>query len=67
MPPQPIQIVEDLQRNAKLCETIAQDKTEESRTGASCDQEKNEMKSKVWLEAEAAVRLDLSGQAPPVQ
>ncbi len=56
-------IIEEMQRQAKLCETVAQDATEESLTGASSDKEKNAqeakewmMKSKIWLEAEAVVR-----------
>lgn len=59
----PTQIIAELQRQAKRCETIAQDKTQESLTGASSDKEKNELeakewlvKSKVWLEAEVVVR-----------
>ena len=56
-------IIEELQRNARVCETVAQDKTEEALTGESRDKEKNEqearewmIKSQVWLEAEAVVR-----------
>jgi hypothetical protein len=55
-------IIEELQRNAKVCETVAQDKTQESLTGAPADKEKNlqeakewMLKSQVWLEAEAVV------------
>ena len=56
-------IIEEMQRNAKVCETVAQDSTEEALTGASCDKEKNTraakewmIKSTVWIEAEAVVR-----------
>ena len=56
-------IIEEMQRQAKICETVAQDTTEEALTGASSDKEKNAqdakewtIKSKVWLEAEAVVR-----------
>jgi len=56
-------IIEELQRNAKVCETVAQDKTQESLTGAPSDKEKNVqeakewmLKSQVWLEAEVIVR-----------
>ena len=59
----PTQIIAELQRQARRCETIAQDKTQESLTGAPSDKEKNEqearewlLKSKVWHEAEAVVR-----------
>lgn len=58
-----IKIIEEMQRQAKVCETVAQDTTEESLTGASIDKEKNmqqakewTIKSQVWLEAEAIVR-----------
>ena len=64
-------IVEEMQRQAKVCATVADDKTEESLTGASCDKEKNlqdakdwMLKSQVWLEAEAVVR-DVA--LPPAQ
>ena len=60
---QKTQIIAELQRQARRCETIAQDKTQESLTGASSDKEKNEqeakewlLKSQVWQEAEAVVR-----------
>jgi len=72
-------IIEELQRNAKVCETVAQDKTQEALTAESCDTEKNmqeakewTIKSKVWLEAEAVVRgflpppLNACEAAPPV-
>lgn len=56
-------ISEELLRQAKRCETIAQDKTEESLTGAPDEKEKNEQEAKdwmakslVWLEAETLVR-----------
>jgi len=56
-------ISEELLRQAKRCETIAQDKTQESLTGAPAEKELNEqaakdwlLKSGVWLEAEKVVR-----------
>lgn len=56
-------IIEELQRQAKVCETVAQDVAEEALTGESCDKDKHTqeardwvIKSKVWLEAEAVVR-----------
>ena len=58
-----IQIIEEMQRQAKVCEIVAQDKKQEALTGASADNEKNTLeaaewmvKSKVWLEAEEYVR-----------
>jgi hypothetical protein len=64
---------EELQQKAKLCETIAQDKTQESLTGASCEKEINEqaakewmLKSKVWQEAEAIVRSGTIDPPSPV-
>ncbi len=57
------EIIEAMQKHAKVCETVAQDSTEQALTGESCDKEKNVelakewmIKSKVWLEAEAVVR-----------
>jgi hypothetical protein len=54
---------EHMRKKAKVCETIAEDKTQESLTGASCDKALNEqaakdwrLKSQVWTEAEAVVR-----------
>jgi hypothetical protein len=71
MPTEPTNISEELRRKAKVCETIAQDKTEESLTGASDEKETNQqdakawrLKSEVWLEADAIVR---AGQAPPAK
>ncbi len=56
-------IIEEMQRRAKVCETAANDSTEQALTGESCEKEKNTqlakdwmVKSKVWLEAEDAVR-----------
>ncbi len=58
-----IKIIEEMQRQAKVCETVAEDKTQEALTAESCDSERNTqeakdwmIKSKVWLEAEAVVR-----------
>ena len=63
MQTQQTHIIEELQRQARRCETIAQDKTQESLTGAPSDKAKNEqeakewlLKSHVWLEAVAVVR-----------
>jgi hypothetical protein len=74
MPTEPAKISEELQRQAKVCETIAQDKTEESLTGASAEKETNEqdakvwrLKSEVWLEADAIVRAGSTDQAPPAK
>jgi hypothetical protein len=72
--PAPLQeISKELQREATLCETIAEDKTQESLTGASCEKQMNEqaarewrLKSKVWQEAEAIVRSGTTGPVPPV-
>jgi hypothetical protein len=70
-PTEPTETSLELQRKAKVCETIAQDKTEESLTGASCDKQINEqeakawrLKSQVWLEAEAIVREVPAGKPP---
>lgn len=67
-----IKIMEEMQRHAKVCETVAKDKTEESLTGESCDKAKNMqeakewmLKSHVWLEAEAVVRKFALPLAPP--
>lgn len=63
MQTQIIKISEEMLRQAKRCETIAHDKTEESLTGAPDEKAKNEqeakewlLKSQVWLEAEVVVR-----------
>jgi hypothetical protein len=72
MPTEPTNISEELQHKAKVCATIAQDKTEESLTGASAEKAANvqeakdwRLKSEVWLEADAAVRAGLNPQTPP--
>jgi hypothetical protein len=74
MQTEPTDISEEMRRKAKVCETIAQDKTEESLTGASCEKEMNEqeakawrLKSQVWVEAEAIVRGGATGQTPPAK
>jgi hypothetical protein len=74
MPTDSTNISNELQRKAKVCETIAQDKTEESLTGASAEQETNQqdanawkLKSEVWLEADAIVRAGSISQAPPAK
>ena len=63
MQTEPKNVSEELQQKAKVCETIAQDKTEESLTGDSAEKVMNEEeakawreKSQIWTEAEALVR-----------
>jgi len=63
MQTEPTKITEELARKAQVCETIAQDKTEEALTGASSEKSMNEeeakawrLKSKIWQEAEAIVK-----------
>jgi hypothetical protein len=70
----PTKISKEMQQKAKVCETIAQDKIEESLTGASCGKEMNKkdaeawrLKSQVWLEAEAIVRVGSTGPSPPAK
>ena len=65
----PTNISEELQRQAKVCATIAEDKTEEALTGASAEKETNQqdakdwqLKSKVWMEADAIVRAGSTDQ-----
>lgn len=72
MPSEPTKVSEELKQKAKVCETIAEDKTQESLTGEPHQKEMNEQeakvwreKSKVWLEAEAIVRTDPVNQTPP--
>jgi len=74
MPAEPTNISEELQHKAKVCETIAQDKTEESLTGASAEKATNEqdakdwrLKSEVWLEADAIVQAGSTEPAPPAK
>jgi hypothetical protein len=74
MPTEPTRISEEMEQNAKVCETIAEDKTQESLTGASCEKEMNEqeakawrLKSQVWLEAEAIVRAGSTEPPPPAK
>lgn len=74
MPTKPTKISEVLKQKAKVCETIAEDKTQESLTGDSADREQNEQeakawreKSKVWEEAEAIVRADPGQQPTPAK
>ena len=59
----PNKATEQMEQKAKVCETVAEDFTQESLTGASCDKALNEQaakewrsKSQVWTEAEAIVR-----------
>ncbi len=72
-PPKPsaAKIPETLQQKAKVCATIAEDKTEESLTGESCDKEQNEADAKRWrqksqtvLKAAAKVRTRSKSSAP---
>ena len=62
-------IIEEMQQHAKVCETVALDKTQDALSGASNEKDKNTqeakdwmIKSTVWIEAEAIVRKYLSGQ-----
>ncbi len=72
------QILEEMQRQSKVCETVAGDKNQEALTGASADKEKNLgeaavwlAKSKVWLEAHELVQTGRPDPLPetcgPVQ
>ena len=63
-----------MQQKAKVCETIAQDKTQESLTGESSEKAVNEEaakawreKSRVWAEAEAMVRAGSTDPVPPAR
>ena len=63
-----------MQQKAKVCETIAQDRTQESLTGASNEKVMNEQeakvwseKSRIWTEAEAMVRTNSTDPAPPAK
>ena len=42
-------LIEEIQRQAEVCETVAKDKNQESLTGEASDKEKNEAESKEWL------------------
>ena len=74
MPTEPTNISEAMQQKAKVCETVAEDKIQESLTGESHEKEMNEQeakvwreKSKVWTEAEAIVRTGITEPLhPPV-
>ncbi len=70
----PDKISEAMQQKAKVCETIAEDKTQESLTGEPHEKELNEQsakvwheKSKVWKEAEAIVRAGLPAPTAPAK
>lgn len=61
--PQMASILEALQQHARTCATAAEDSSQEALTGESSNKEKNkqdariwQIKSEVWLEAEAVVR-----------
>jgi hypothetical protein len=67
-----IKIMEAFQQQARRCETIAQDKTQESLTGAPAEKSRNEqaarewlVKSAVWREAEKIAR-EMSQATPEV-
>jgi hypothetical protein len=56
-------LIQEMEHQAQVCETIASDKTEESLTGESSEKEKNEaearewgLKAGVWKEAVTLVR-----------
>ena len=63
-----------MEQKAKVCETIAEDFTQESLTGDSSDHAENEqaakewrLKSQVWTEAEALVRATPAAPTPPAK
>ena len=63
-----------MQQKTKVCETIAEDKTQESLTGESAEKVMNEAeakawreKSKIWAEAEAMVRTNSTPPTPPAK
>ncbi len=71
MQTEPTKISEAMQQKAIVCETVAEDKTQESLTGESHEKELNEQaakvwreKSKVWTEAETIVRTGITDPAP---
>jgi hypothetical protein len=72
-PPPATEIASVMQEKAKVCATIAEDKTEISLTGEPSEKTANEAdakdwktKSAAWLEAEAIVRAGSGDDAPPV-
>ena len=74
MQTEPTKISEAMQQKAKVCETVAEDKIQESLTGEPHEKELNEQeakvwreKSKVWTEAETIVRTGTTEPPhPPV-
>ena len=42
-------LIEEIEHQAVVCETVAKDKNHESLTGESSEKEKNEAESKAWL------------------
>ena len=42
-------LIEEIQHQAEVCETVAKDKNQESLTGEASEKEKNEAESKEWL------------------
>jgi hypothetical protein len=74
MQTKPANLSETMQQKAKVCETIAEDKTQESLTGEPHEKERNEReakvwraKSKVWTEAGAIVRTTKTRPGPPAK
>lgn len=70
----PDKIAEDMKQKAKVCQTIAEDKTQESLTGEPAEKVMNEAeakawqeKSRLWAEAEAMVRTHAKDSAPPAK
>lgn len=70
----PNKATEQMEQKAKVCETVAEDFTQESLTGASCDKALNEQaakewrsKSQVWKEAEAVVKTVPPELTPPAK
>lgn len=66
-------IIEEMHQRAKVCETAAQDSTEQALTGESSEKEKHTqdakdwtIKSKFWLEAEGVVRAMAEPPSPDV-
>lgn len=72
MNPEAANISEAMQQKAKVCATVAEDKTQESLTGEPHEKAMNEqdakdwrLKSEIWLEAEATLRASTPDQTPP--
>ena len=70
MTPKPNSIAEVMEQKAKVCATIADDMTEESLTGESCEKETNEADARVWKQKsadwlEAAAVVEAGPTEPP--